>query len=87
MHSANGSVAQPMNEYFMHSEYRQTILTLHPHQQQKLHNGLLQPISFVMIVYVVILVYQLSKIFEYCKITYFRWDFIMCFCHIVSLQI
>jgi hypothetical protein len=23
---------------------------------------------------------------EYCKITYFRWDFISCFCHIVSLQ-
>jgi hypothetical protein len=23
---------------------------------------------------------------SYCKITYFFWDFISCFCHVVSLQ-
>jgi hypothetical protein len=27
-----------------------------------------------------------DKMFQYCKITYFRWYFILHFCHIVSLQ-
>jgi hypothetical protein len=30
--------------------------------------------------------YQILRIFAYCKITYFRWDFILRFCHFVSLQ-
>jgi hypothetical protein len=28
----------------------------------------------------------LLLVFAYCKITYFQWDFISRFCHIVSLQ-
>jgi hypothetical protein len=57
------------------------------HQQYFLDESLMNLLTFIQ-VKIVIVTCQMFLIlqYRYCKITYFRWDFISCFSHMVSLQ-